>query len=88
MEREDKKPKTYKSFCYLLGAILTYSVGSFYFGYALGYFNSIHFNEIYEIFEISIPEDQAEGIFSGCLPFGAMIGAYCSSYIIKKFSRR
>jgi|688.fasta_scaffold186872_1 hypothetical protein len=79
---------TYRSFRYVLGAVLTYSVGSFYFGYCLSYFNSIEFKHIYEIFHINMPIKQAEGLFSGCVSFGALFGAYFSSYIINKYSRR
>ena len=43
MKAVENNSKTYNSFCYLLGAVFTYSIGSYYFGYALSYFNSIHF---------------------------------------------
>jgi hypothetical protein len=81
------EPK-YRSMRYLLGGVLTYSISSFYFGYTLGYFNAIEFKKIYEIFRIRMGESTAEGIFSGCIPLGAIFGAYFSGHIINSLSRK
>ena len=52
------------------------------------YFNAIRYEYIEEIFEITLDRGVGEGVYSGCISFGALFGAFSSTAIIKRLSRR
>lgn len=65
----------YESFCWLLGATITYNLSSFYFGYSMVYFNATDYPILEKMFSIDLDRGVGEGILSGCIAFGAIFGA-------------
>jgi hypothetical protein len=68
--------------------ILNICFSSFYFGYAIGYLGSFDFDTIQQTFHISFNEDTANGLITGMVPVGGGVGAICSLFLLKYFSRR
>jgi uncharacterized protein (DUF697 family) len=60
----------------------------FYFGYTIAYFSSIDIEVLMDIYGITWSKNFAQGLFQGCVPIGAGIGAVSSSILLKKLSRR
>ena len=56
MLKNEEKPteEPYRSWWWLIGAVLTYDISWFVCGYCMSYFNSLEFNKIYELYEIPL----------------------------------
>ena len=79
----------YKSYPYLLRLCLNICLSSFYFGFSNGYFNAINFDHIVQIFHIEkYPKAAAQGILTGFMSVTGGLGAFSSSYLLQKFSRK
>jgi MFS family permease len=78
----------YKSYSQIILIVVNLSLSNLYFGYCLVYISTIDFNEVIEIFSISLESSTAKGILTGCIPVGAGIGALLGLKLIHVFSRR
>lgn len=65
-----------------------YYISFVYFGYIMMYFNSIDFGHVVQVFQITMPRDTAQGIYSGLPALGACLGSFVSKYFIEKYSRK
>lgn len=59
-----------------------YYISFMYFGYIMMYFNSIDFSHIIKVFDIQMPKDTAQGVYSGLPALGACLGSFISKYFI------
>ena len=87
-EVENQSVPRYKSYCLVLGAVLCFNLSSFYFGYSLTYFNAVPYDFIHQSFAIPFDKGVGEGLYSGCVPFGAIFGSLSSRLVLSYFSRK
>lgn len=81
-------PQTYRSRPHLLKITLNICLSSFYFGYSNGYFNSIPFDGIVQIYSLQhYSKPQMQGFLTGCLSITGALGAYLSSFLLQRCSR-
>lgn len=59
-----------------------------YFGYTLIYLSAVDFPVIAHIFSIDFDIAFAQGLFQGIVPIGGAFGAYLSSFLVARLSRR
>jgi hypothetical protein len=78
----------YKPIKEILMIIFNIALSSFYFGYSMVYLSSIDFATIYNLFNITINYQVAQGILVACIPIGGGLGAVSSSLLLSRFSRR
>ena len=82
------KEQRYKSFFQVLIMVINLGMSPFYFGYTIAYFSSIDIEVLMSIYGITWQKTLAQGLFTGCVPIGAGIGAVSSGILLKKLSRR
>lgn len=80
--------KTYKSRTKLTLMAMNIALSSFYFGYCSVYFSQLDIATVLDILNYDLNGNTAKGILNGCIPVGALIGAFFSSLFIRKLSRR
>jgi hypothetical protein len=68
--------------------VLNICLSPFYFGYTITYLGTFTFTNISEIFHIDMSKETAQGLFNGCIPVGAGIGALTSFILLQKLSRK
>ncbi len=79
----------YRSYHHLLLITINICLSPLTFGYSNGYFNSISFKDIIIIFDIQSQSlSTIQGILTGCLSFTGGLGAFWSSNLITRFSRK
>lgn len=81
----------HRSFGSILANVLAVTLGALYFGYTLAYISTIPTIEVMNQFGIAQyiqKPSSVQGILSGIIPVGAGLGAFLSSIVNKKFSRR
>lgn len=79
----------YRSFDHLLKVVLNVCLSPFTYGFANGYFNSISIYDIAKIYEVEgYSLSTLQGVITGVLPFTGGIGAYFTSYMLNRFSRK
>lgn len=78
----------YKSFARILLMILNICMSPFYFGYTITYMGTFNFQMVANIYNITIFDSAAEGIYNGCVPIGGGIGALTSFLLLKYLSRK
>ena len=85
---EDTVPR-YKSYNYLFKVCLNICLTSFTFGYGNGNFNSIAFDDIIDIYNLhQYPRASTQGFLTGSLSIMGGAGAFLSSYLLQKMSRK
>ena len=57
-------------------------------GYSLAYFNALNYDDLAEMFHINMEKGAGEGIFSGCVAFGAIFGAGLQKKSLEYFGRK
>ncbi|KAL4470159.1 hypothetical protein ABPG72_009084 [Tetrahymena utriculariae] len=83
-----KKEQNYKSFANVLVMVLVASIGSLYFGYALGVM-SLSQGTIYAVFDVdSDKQNFYSSLINGSIPFGAMIGSISAGLLLNYVSRK
>jgi hypothetical protein len=84
------KPIKHKSTLFIFFVCLNAAIASFFVGYALVYISTFqNFRTIIDIYGIQIGgEDTTESLITGCVPFGAMIGALSTSVLLSRLSRK
>ena len=78
----------YKSICWLFAMAMTYNLSTFYFGYSMVYFNATDYLTLQRIFSIDMDRGVGEGLFSGCISFGAIFGAALQRVTLQVFGRK
>jgi hypothetical protein len=69
--------------------VLNICLSPFYFGYTIQYLGTFKFQNVIELFHISIQDEElANGLYNACVPIGGGIGALSSFFLLKKFSRK
>lgn len=69
--------------------VLNICFSPFYFGYTIQYLGTFNFENIIEIYGITITDlELANGLYNACVPIGGGIGALSSFFLLKKFSRK
>lgn len=68
--------------------VVNLSLSNFYFGYVLVYISTVEFEHVITTFKVTMPLETARGILTGCIPFGALLGALLGKKLIHVFSRR
>ena len=81
-------PRRYKSKRQLLFLSWSFALSSFYYGYILIYLGSIPIATVITAYNIQLTEGQAKGLLNGCIPVGAILGAYFIRPLMKRYSRR
>lgn len=83
------REKRYRSFFKLTLMILNICLSSFYFGYSMQYLGTFEFSHFMKIYHINwFEQNTAQGLLQGAVSVGAGIGAFCSLFLMKKFSRK
>lgn len=84
------EPETrYISYKHLLHITINICLSSFNYGFCCSYFNSVLFKDTCEIFGIGEQSRSTmQGILTGCIAFTGGLGAFWSSVLIKRFSRK
>jgi MFS family permease len=79
----------YNSYRHLLFVTLNICLSSWIFGVCNGYFNSIKFADISNIYQLDgYPLSTVQGVLTGIISFTAGIGAYLSKYLLNYFTRK
>lgn len=79
----------YKSYDHLLHVTINIALSPINFGFSNGYFNSISFKDISTIFSIGGRSLSAmQGLLTGCLSFTGGLGAFWSSALLSRRSRK
>ena len=68
--------------------VLNICMSPYYFGYNLAYFGTFEYQNIKEIFHVTLEDNLANGLLQGCIPVGAGIGALGSFLLLKYLSRK
>jgi hypothetical protein len=68
--------------------IINICLASTYNGFVLAYFNTISFDDSIRIFNIRYDRAVMQGLLSFCIPVGAGVGGYLSSFMFSFFSRK
>ena len=69
--------------------MLNITLSAFYFGYSIAYFGQLDVATMLRILDYDgIDASTAKGILNGCIPVGGLVGALCSSVLIRKLSRK
>ena len=64
------------------------TLSGFYFGYCLVYLSTVPFDDVVEIYNITIDEDLAQGLMIGGVPIGGIIGSLLGLLVEKYLSPR
>lgn len=67
---------------------LNICLSSFYFGFTMQYLGTFDFEIIRKLYKINFDEETAFGLYNGCVPIGAGIGALSSFILLKNLSRK
>lgn len=79
----------YRSFAKLVLMVLNLCMSPFYFGYTIQYLGTFDFETIKSVYNINFSSDDlAKGLYNGCVPVGAGVGALTSFLLLKNFSRK
>ena len=79
----------YQSYNYLFKVCLNICLTSFMFGFGNSNFNAIAFDDVIQIYGLqTYPRATTQGLLTGCLSVMGGIGAFCSSYLLQKLTRR
>lgn len=79
----------YRSYDHLLSIVINIALSPFNFGFSNGYFNSISFKDISAIYGLEGESLTAmQGILTGCLSFTGGLGAFWSSVLLSRCSRK
>ncbi len=69
--------------------VLNLCMSAFYFGYTIQYLGTFDFEKtIMNVFDITMSPGIAKGLYNGCVPVGAGVGALTSFLLLKNFSRK
>lgn len=68
--------------------VLNICLSPFYFGYTIQYLGTFKFDNIIQLFNITIDAETAKGLYNGCVPVGGGIGALSSFLLLKYLSRK
>ena len=80
--------QTYRSKLKISLVVLNITLSAFYFGYSIAYFGQLDIATMLNILDFDIDPSTAKGILNGCIPVGGLVGALCSSILIRKLSRK
>lgn len=79
----------YKDFNHLLLIMINVGLAPFFFGFSNGYFNALNFDDVVRIYGIEeFPRATTQGWLSGMMSLTGGIGALCSAYFLKHYSRK
>ena len=80
---------TYKSKLQIQVMVLNLALSTFYFGYVVVYFGQLDTPTMLDILDYNdLNVNVANGLLNGCVPVGAPFGAFLSSLLLRKLSRR
>lgn len=86
---DTKIEEKYNSYKQILNITINICLSSFTFGFFNGYFNSISFKNIYEIYRMEgYQPSTMQGLLTGILSLTGGIGAYMSKYLLTFFTRK